>query len=176
MISTFTLQRAPPGFRPEPAATSGDVHAGVMSYVADVLAGRLIALNVATAGAVFVDALPEPSQTVPEAVVALWDTMGSDLPSLGCAAPATSGRMQLLVRGAVGDVATTRKRAWRAYQALGAINGLSASVNDEVGAMATIGVLAINFDGPPNLIERDHNERPLFSANATVWFTIGAVT
>ena len=49
------------------------------------------------------------------------------------------------------------------------------AVNDEAGVSATVNILAVNFDGPPNLIERDHNERPLFSANASVWFSIGTI-
>ena len=142
-----------------------------MSYVADALASRLIATGVAQAGATFVDALPEAG----DAVLALWDTVGQDLPALGCHSPVTAGRVQLLVRGAIGDMASTRRRAWQAYQALGTMAAITMAVNDEGGASVNVSVLAINFDGPPSLIERDHTERPLFSANATVWFSIGVV-
>ncbi len=140
-----------------------------MAFLSDALALHLQAIGLATPGTdLWVDYLPDN----PDLCLALWETPGNNVDVFCYDSPATAQRVQLLGRGQSTRYAQARKLVYDAYYALARIEPQTFTVTDEDANVVDVRVMSVLFDSVPAVFERDHAERPMFSANATVWFAL----
>jgi len=152
-----------------------------MAFALDAVAAKLEELGFGTVGStIFVDYLPD-GEGVPSQCYSLWESAGFANNVFEGIASSMSPRFTLYTRGVARDYLTPRRMAYDAYVAMSRLGQFDFDVV-ELDSTSTIvdtrrvRILGIAFDSTPALLERDDDERCLFTASGTVTWSLWTET